>query len=1341
MLEQVVASLLQRLLSDYVKRHCFESSKIQTDMWRGHLSLEALELKSDILERLVPSTMKSSSSSASTSASGDDALPFKMLCGLIDGLELHWKSSLIFGGDEPIRLEVRRVFLLVGPRTKRDKAFARRSNQKTDLEMKRDRLAKFEKLISASADEAGPAPDSAAAESGFWDRLGTKLLDDLVVSVRQVHIRYEDNCVSDPRCSFSCGIKLESIVMTNGDATTSDEPSSDASPTVKRATLQQLSAYWDPHLRGSAFDFTDHHYVLQPLDATVQHRTTAKQRTIEVGVNSIEVSFQDRQFREALSLYAAISERKMRCVYRERARAVRHVGPLKRPIRRGPNARRWWIFARAALMGPSYYRRTGRYLIWRRRTRLEYTDLWVRHRASLLGIAETYDDDRGDDGGSDGVFEKSHHGEPSSEGEHHRKVLRIDHTHAPRVGRPLVTLSSHEEMRLKHLDATLPTEDIVFFRCLAERELKWLQQVSSWSSAPAAATAEDTSERQSKTASNDVGSSGYDSNDASSDDEWWFQRVVGSFLYSSVASSTTAGTTRKEHLDLLYEEVSRAIDFDATKKRKSAPPLELLVRFTLKSGSVSLATQRAQLPTSRRPTPPFVEARLDRFTFDLLRRPDETFKLDARLADVSVFDRHASVRSLFRKILGQRRSDSTFIALRVDTAASSGVTSLRVGAIDVVYLPRCLALLRRFVESIRGHLVRGGPRRASSSASSRQMIALWKEVESAALDKLADLRTRTHRKLREVLGVGHTYAGEKEEEEEEETKKRKKRVDNGTSLFSKQQQLRRRQRLRGGHRVDVHIEAPRVVVPENPCDRDAAVLVVDLGALTMQKRSTSTVDDDNDAATTQATPSGITSLITGEVLRNLRRRPTTTTTTTAEAKTKSRRDTMPTTRAMALLDRRLYDCQTVCISSVRVMLGSWEKVLGSDAGNDRSRTYLVRPVDITLTIKTLRSAHAAAAGFQLCRSKLECRCDAVFARCDSLQFRQIIALGRSLVRRSKSSVVVVAADAHRRRRRRSSDIIDVDSSDDVEWVVVESGAATKSRERASSSVNALEDHLRDDAIADMVKSISSRELSSSTLSSPMPSSRSYSYTGSNTELELSDFESVVSRTATEDDTAYEEEEEEEDGEDSDDDDGGTSSQAHTRRRLRYLSSASSVASSPSRRRKRRGRRRRGRRRHRMGGASATKITTPSPGPQQALRRLLQTSLCVRSIHITLAVCASDAASIPSLARRAKFGKTVSRSSEVSEQHGRGRSEVGDHRRRGEEEVTDKVKDGSVPLVRLEIANLSFDSMTRPHDTEATLRVADLCIVDHIEQCTTLRRTKPADGNEGLVEVRLGSYEG
>eukprot|EP00939_MAST-03C_sp_MAST-3C-sp1_P004027 g4027.t1 len=702
-----------------------------------------------------------------------------MQCGLIDGLELDWKSSAIFGGSAPIRLSIHRVFLLIGPRDEaedekeeEEESYSSRivssSSSSSPPRRRRRRLAKFESMILASSEGVPPPPrrrtrsssDAGemipdAAPPSFWDRLTRKLLDDLVVTIRQVHIRYEDNHVSDPRRAFSCGFKLESVVVCNEEeedededddleeddleddlsasedeavvtATTATTSTTTTTTTTKRATLQQLSAYWDPHLGGSAFDYTDHHYVLQPLNATVRYEssstTSSRKVVVDVGVSSLSLTLEDRQFREALSMYGFCQEHALRRLYRERARAVCHVGPLKRPIRRGATARRWWRFARAALMGPAFYRRTGAYIVWRRRTRLEYCDLWVRSVSSS-----------GFGGSSDG----GGGGESTAEAE---KKKEID----PEI----------------HPEENDPEEE-----------------------------------------------------------EWWFQRLAGGFLggassSSSGSSSASAPVRASPDLRRLYEELSRAIDYSSAAASSSAITTSTLLRFTLKSGSVGLASSSPPPRSSGPPPPPssrppglvpssasssrlvgssapFLEAHFDMLTVDLASSSSlESPSLKLRLEDISIVDRCAPPSSVFSKIVGLRRKDGRFLDMEVNP--HDGGTSLTVGAVDVVYLPQCLVRLERFLASLRswsengvGESVGGRRLRSVSRRSSQQMVALWREVESAAMEKLEALKARTQQRLRELLGGDD---------------------DDGAKGL-----------------IDIHIEAPRVVVPEDPRDRSTTV--------------------------------------------------------------------------------------------------------------------------------------------------------------------------------------------------------------------------------------------------------------------------------------------------------------------------------------------------------------------------------------------------------------------------------------------------------------------------------------------------------------------------------------
>jgi len=294
-------------------------------------------------------------------------VPFRLRFGSIRNLELQWKSSFIFGQDEPIRLTADRVFLLLTPEPEGSKVYNFSSSQQ-----KISRLKRLSKTITSEA-ESSASTSKSSKGGGFLQRVSSSLLSSLIIHIHQFHIRYEDDGISHPSTRFSCGLKLDSIVITNrGEDERWGKPFSSSnteSATFKHVKLQQLSGYWDPHVHHSSFEYSDHHFVLQPLDATVRFQRDRSSKStasviLDVGVNNIELALRDRQLRDCLCLSEFMERRRFAVLLMKRARHLRmHHFRFRRPIRRGESARRVWKFIRAALMGPSYFRRTGAYVL------------------------------------------------------------------------------------------------------------------------------------------------------------------------------------------------------------------------------------------------------------------------------------------------------------------------------------------------------------------------------------------------------------------------------------------------------------------------------------------------------------------------------------------------------------------------------------------------------------------------------------------------------------------------------------------------------------------------------------------------------------------------------------------------------------------------------------------------------------------------------------------------------------------------------------------------------------------------------------------------------------------
>jgi len=71
----------------------------------------------------------------------------------------------------------------------------------------------------AAAAAAGAAgEDSSAAPEGYVQRLTMKIVDNLEVTVRSVHVRYEDPESAAPEPPFACGITLDEFLIRSADA-------------------------------------------------------------------------------------------------------------------------------------------------------------------------------------------------------------------------------------------------------------------------------------------------------------------------------------------------------------------------------------------------------------------------------------------------------------------------------------------------------------------------------------------------------------------------------------------------------------------------------------------------------------------------------------------------------------------------------------------------------------------------------------------------------------------------------------------------------------------------------------------------------------------------------------------------------------------------------------------------------------------------------------------------------------------------------------------------------------------------------------------------------------------
>ncbi|CAD6973019.1 unnamed protein product, partial [Tilletia controversa] len=178
----VLASVLNRFLASYVDG--LNTSQLNVDIWSGDAKLRNLRLKTSALDKLC--------------------LPIDVKEGYLGDLALSISWSNLKG--RPVRVLVENVYLPAAPKNAT-------AVFDEDEEEERAQAAEQEKLVNVGflGRNKPPAMGMSAADAqkneSFTSSLIIKIIDNVQITVRNTHIRYEDN-LSNPLHPFSAGFTL-----------------------------------------------------------------------------------------------------------------------------------------------------------------------------------------------------------------------------------------------------------------------------------------------------------------------------------------------------------------------------------------------------------------------------------------------------------------------------------------------------------------------------------------------------------------------------------------------------------------------------------------------------------------------------------------------------------------------------------------------------------------------------------------------------------------------------------------------------------------------------------------------------------------------------------------------------------------------------------------------------------------------------------------------------------------------------------------------------------------------------------------------------------------------------
>lgn len=253
-MNSAIAKVLNKVLGDFVEG--LSPEQLNLSVFSGEIQLTNLRLKKEALQNL--------------------GLPFKISAGHLGKLfmKIPWTSL----ATSPLQVEVENVYGLISPQSptdwsedrEREASFANRSMA----------LENFEALNSSL--------DPNSSEPGYFEKLISKIIDNVFISVKNIYLRYEDEVTSTEH--FAAGVFLKEMKAQTCNSNWQPEFVPESKVCFKLVAVNGLGAYLDygnvmlkinedGETLEQAFDNfarlelttnLDHRFVLSPMNTRIE---------------------------------------------------------------------------------------------------------------------------------------------------------------------------------------------------------------------------------------------------------------------------------------------------------------------------------------------------------------------------------------------------------------------------------------------------------------------------------------------------------------------------------------------------------------------------------------------------------------------------------------------------------------------------------------------------------------------------------------------------------------------------------------------------------------------------------------------------------------------------------------------------------------------------------------------------------------------------------------------------------------------------------------------------------------------------------------------------------------
>ncbi|KAE9341095.1 hypothetical protein PR003_g10157 [Phytophthora rubi] len=849
MFETLVTGLLTSALGSYIEPKCFSSDKINVAVWSGYVVLTELEVKPEVVAELPA---------------------VRLVRGLVGSIELKIPWNRL--QSDSVVATVDDVYLLL--RTEEDIDAVMRQMDEFTLKKKL-----LEELYAQAKRQEQETADAAATEDGFAARLVNKIIDNLELHIRRIHIRIEDHSSGDH--PFAMGLTIESVHVqstnSNWQPSYVDTAKNNEPRIFKIVELNHLSVYCNPDCElqrdrqvdfetcsaeefSSAFSraipkrFDDrhyhhmqlypsqqqHHFLLKPIDASARlivNRDVfdANVPKFEIDVNVSEVAFrlEESQYCDMLYLASALQIPDHYTKYQRHRKFRPQAAVFDDPAE-------WWRYAITAVLKDQQAKKqqwTWGFMKDRREDRKQYVGLWQQKSRQLLELADVdyvySDSDDNDDADDNGNTEDDEQGVKPG-------LSPLDQANIQR-------LSSFEiDAGLEEIERRRSTEDVLFFRYLADLEVRNFRATR----ASRVRRRLPTPPTHKSHAFSDTDSVDTEMTESSVPAEVRY-RSWGAWMFgwtSKLATPSPDGESGQaphriipevelRELFKILEEPSRRTKKRMHKHREAGGPddvsdsesqMELSelyrVTVTLQRGSVTLASDPETNKTLLRDDPSYGRkyAPTDFLlgTFSQLQvaavARDETVAVDVSLQSIEAFDESAE-SSAFSRLLSRKQTiRPAGDGDDVNVSKLSGVVFLMSYEMNPATSSADASL---FVHMEPLEIVLSPTARCwgrlAKFMDTPSSLGLWEELEVASFNDIVNLKTRTEAKLDYVM-------------------------ENRIALA-----------------VDLRIQAPVIIVPESDTDYNCARLVVDLGRINFRTDRLSQMDSDQMSMSCRSAPGSI----------------------------------------------------------------------------------------------------------------------------------------------------------------------------------------------------------------------------------------------------------------------------------------------------------------------------------------------------------------------------------------------------------------------------------------------------------------------------------------------------